>query len=71
MCAALLYDNDVDKGMHMYAIHRLSIDHEIPEDKVLSLYEEVLGGLKENARVRDFLSVLATKKVKDILIHRY
>ena len=66
---SLLYDNDVEKGMHMYAIHKLSIEYGVPEDRVISLYEEVLGEMKENARIRDFLSVLATKKIKDILLN--
>jgi hypothetical protein len=42
----------------------LSIASGIPEDDIRSLYESELSILKEHARIKDFLSVLVSRKIR-------
>lgn len=50
------------------AVKMLAERFGILEDQIRIIYEKELEGLRQNARIRDFLSVLITRKVRDILI---
>jgi oligoendopeptidase F len=52
-----------DKSVKMLAEH-----FGMAEDQIRIIYEEELDRLRQNARVREFLSVLITRKVRDVLI---
>jgi hypothetical protein len=45
----------------------LARDLLIPEDEIQILYETVLSGLRERARVKDYLAILACHNVKDMI----
>ncbi len=68
MTAGPLYDNQNEMKMHTEAIRHLVLYyHDIPEKKVVRLYELVLRRYKSEARVKDFLVVLAGKRVRQLL----
>jgi hypothetical protein len=65
MVATLLYETETEKRQHLSAIHVLSIDLKVAEDIIKQLYENELNILKEHARIKDFLSVLVMKRIKE------
>lgn len=67
MVSAIFYDSELEEKRHMTAIRTLARDLGIPEDEIIRLYEVELYHLKEVARVKDFLSVLVIKRVKEFL----
>jgi hypothetical protein len=62
-----LYDNEGEKSQHSFAIESLVRDLGLPLDEVHRHYEEALKNLKTGARVRLFLSVLASRRVRETL----
>ena len=42
----------------------------MPEDSVCSLYESVFARLKHHAKIKEFLPILVSREVKDILLQR-
>ena len=54
---------------HHQLIKSLAEDIELPLEKVNVEYISALESLKSNARIQDYLSVLASKKVRDTLRH--
>ena len=65
MKSACRYDNPVEERQHLQAIHKLAKDLGQREDKVHKLYEEMLIGLKEEARIKDYLTILVSRQVRD------
>jgi hypothetical protein len=68
MCSAALYETEFEKHQHVSAVHLLATDLDISEDNIRQQYEDELKALSEHARIRDFLSVLVMKRIKDKLI---
>lgn len=68
MCAAVLYETEFEKRRHLSAVHLLAMDLGISEDTIRQQYEDELKALTEHARIRDFLSVLVIKRIKDKVI---
>ena len=62
-----LYDNENEMKMHTGAIRLISLKMDIPYEKVCRLYEIVLRRYKEQARIKDFLVLLAGRRVKYLL----
>jgi Protein of unknown function (DUF3562) len=63
-----LYDNRNEMKLHQEAIRFISLHHlDIPEERVARLYEFVLRRYKEQARIKDFLLLLAAKRVEELL----
>ena len=54
---------------HLQAIKSLAEETDCPLEKVSQIYASTLESLKTNARIQDYLSVLASKKVRDNLHH--
>jgi hypothetical protein len=67
MDIALLYDDEIEKRQHLNAIQMLSKDLEIPMDMVSQLYEVALGELRQNAKVKDFLIVFVSRRVREMI----
>ena len=63
----VLYDNDKERILHSGAIHNLSRESGIPEREIGKIYEQELDKLKRTARVKDYLSVLTCRVVKENL----
>jgi hypothetical protein len=62
-----LYDDDKERLLHSGAIHDLSRTSGLPEGEVGKIYEQELDKLKRTARVKDYLSVLTCRMVKESL----
>jgi len=67
MATACLYENNTDREQHSRAIQMLAKDLRIPEEEVQLLYETMLCSLKEQARIKDYLAILVSRNVKDII----
>jgi hypothetical protein len=65
MTAAVLYETEFEKRQHLSAIHALATDLGMSEDLLRQLYENELQSLKEHARIKDFLSVLVMKRMRE------
>ena len=67
MATISLYENDKDRKQHSRAIQKLVKDLRIPEEKIQILYEQVLCSLKKKARIRDYLAVLVSHNLKEMI----
>jgi hypothetical protein len=57
----------VEERLHLHAIERLARELDLPQEDVRALYEEVLGRIRQEARIRDYLVVLVSHQVKDLI----
>ncbi|HXX58016.1 MAG TPA: DUF3562 domain-containing protein [Thermodesulfovibrionales bacterium] len=66
-CKKVLYDNETERRLHIGAIEVLSVRAGLSSDKVERLYEIVLNRFKREARIRDYLPILVSKRVHYLL----
>ena len=66
---ASIYDSNKEQKLHGAAIHSIAQQYHMSENTVKELYEQELLKLKPKAHVKNFLSVLTVRHVKDS-IHR-
>jgi hypothetical protein len=59
-----LYDNEDERRQHWRAIESVARDVKRPIDEIQPLYESELAALRRDARVKEFLSVLACRYVR-------
>jgi hypothetical protein len=59
-----LYDNEDERRQHDRAMERVAREIHRPVEEVRPLYESELAALRQGARVKDFLSVLASRHVR-------
>jgi hypothetical protein len=62
-----LYEDETEQKQHFSAIQRLVNDGSSSEEEIRPLYEGVLKEFKREARIKTFLSILVSKKVKELL----
>jgi hypothetical protein len=62
-----LYEDETDQRQHFSAIQTLVKDMIYSEEEIRHLYEGVLKEFKNEARIKTFLSILVSKKVKELL----
>lgn len=63
-----LYDNQSEMKLHAEAIRRIMLHYNtVPAEKVIRLYEIVLKRYKAEAKVKDFLVLLAGRRVEQLL----
>ena len=67
MDIALLYDDETEKRQHLNAIQMLALDMRIPMDVISQLYEVELGELKQSVKIKDFLTVLVSRRVREMI----
>lgn len=68
MAGSPLYDDEREMQQHTEAIrHIVGRYHDIPQERVTRLYEFVLRRYKTSARVKDYLVVLACRRVERLL----
>ena len=65
--SAQLYANDMDRKNHMAYMASIAAERHKDISEVLPFYENVLGDLRGQARVHDFLSIFVAKKVVEQL----
>jgi uncharacterized protein DUF3562 len=67
---ANIYDESNEEAVHLDAMESLAEEANRPLAEVKRLYERELMRLKPGARVRDYLVVLASRRVRDRLSRR-
>ena len=67
-----LSDSDAESlpPIHRDAVVTIAVDMRISVDRVLKLYCIVLERLSKEARIRDYLPILVTKKVRNLMRKR-
>lgn len=68
---AIHYGTEEERKIHLSAIHSLADRYDMDESKIRDLYESKLEELMDHARIRIYLSVLATRYVKNYLSHAH
>ena len=69
-CKKLLYDDETERGLHLRAIKILSSNVGLSVERVERLYEIVLNRLKKEAKIKDFLPILVSRRVRYLLEKR-
>lgn len=67
MDIALLYNDETEKRQHLNAILMLSENTRISIDVISQLYQGELGRLKQEAKIKDFLTVIVSRRVREII----
>jgi len=67
---SIVYQSDKDYKQHSTAIHLIAEQYHINEAMVREYYEAILERLQMKARCKQFLSVLVTRHVKELLQHQ-
>lgn len=62
-----LYSDEKEKSHHLSAMKKLASDLGRPIHEIGALYESALEEMKKTARVKDYLSILASRRVKEFL----
>jgi hypothetical protein len=65
-----LYEDEREQRLHHHAAQLIARDVGRSVSDVIPLYEEELDQLKGRAKIKDFLSVLVSQRVKEILLNR-
>jgi hypothetical protein len=61
------YEDETEQKQHFSAIQNLVKDEGCSEEEIRPLYEGVLKEFKSEARIKTFLSILVSRKVKELL----
>jgi hypothetical protein len=64
---ATMYSSDSEAALHEAAIDALATEMHRPAAEIKPQYERELSRLMDGARVRDFLSVCATRHLRQTL----
>jgi hypothetical protein len=62
-----LYEDESEQRQHLSAIQRLVKDVGSSEEEIRNLYEGVLQEFKNEAKIKTFLFILVSKKVRQLL----
>jgi len=67
---ANLYADEKDRLKHLAYIASIAQEQHRPIPEIADCYERILGDLRQNARVHDYLNVFVAKKVFEHLKQR-
>ena len=67
MNKTLIPGDEKEKRQHINAIHSISRETGISEENVSLLYEEILERYRSDARIKDYLPILVSREVKEML----
>jgi len=70
MVATQLYDNHIEWKQHESAMQGLARELGMPMADISQAYENALKELKSQARIKDFLSVFACRRVRELAMHK-
>ena len=62
-----LYEDESEQRQHLSAIQMLVKDAGSSEEEIRNLYEGVLQEFKSEAKIKTFLFILVSKKVRQLL----
>ena len=65
MTAVYQYENVVEERQHLAVTHRLAQDLDMRVKDIQEIYEEFLGSVKPEARIKDYLVILVSRQVRD------
>jgi hypothetical protein len=65
MVVMMLYENESEKRQHLSAIQALTFSLGMSENIVRELYENELQSMIARASVRDFLSVIVIRRIRE------
>lgn len=68
---ANLYETEKERQVHLRAVQAVAKDVGRAVSDVMTVYESELDQLKQSARVKDFLPVLVSQRVKTIFRHEW
>ena len=61
------YENEAEQKRHSKAIQMLAREAAVPEEEIRRLYEDILCRINEGARIKDYLVILVSRNVKDLI----
>ncbi|MFZ5773051.1 MAG: hypothetical protein ACOY4W_16650 [Thermodesulfobacteriota bacterium] len=61
-----LYANESEKNQHSNAIRQLCQELAENEEAIRPVYEEILLEMKKQARIKEFLSILVCRTIRDL-----
>ena len=64
---AIVYLSGAEEALHKFAIEALAIETHRPIARVRVVYEDVLARLKADARITDYLPVIASRRARETL----
>jgi hypothetical protein len=67
MSESVLYENVAEQRRHQAAVQSVARDLHRSRESINALYELVLTRYKKTARIKDYLSPLVIKRVKELL----
>jgi len=70
MTSTCRYEDDKEASLHFHAIQQLAKDLGLRMEDVQGLYEEFLSGVKKTARIKDYLTILVSRQVKESIQSR-
>jgi hypothetical protein len=70
MTSVCHYENATEERLHLSAIQKLARDLNQREEDVQVLYEEILGGMSQRARIKNYLVILVSCKVRESIRSR-
>lgn len=62
-----LYGSEWEQRLHERAIESLSREVGRPAPEIRTVYEPLLGRLRAEARIKDYLVILVSRKVKEMM----
>jgi len=62
-----LYEDETEQKLHFSAIQSIVRNINSSEEEIKPLYEDILKEFKGKARIKTYLSILVSKKVKELL----
>ncbi|HXA46963.1 MAG TPA: DUF3562 domain-containing protein [Burkholderiaceae bacterium] len=62
------YSNPEERSRHLRIIGRLATEVHRTVDEIEPLYEDIFAHLKNTARVVDYLPILVSRRVKELLM---
>ena len=67
---ASIFDASGATAQHRNAIQALALETGAPEEEMAELYVSTLAELDASARVKSFLAILASRKVKELVFRK-
>ncbi len=64
------YENEAEQERHSKAIQMLTREMGLPEEEIRRLYEDILCKINDGARIKEYLVVLVSRNVKDLIRRR-
>jgi hypothetical protein len=61
-------EDETEQKKHRQSVEDLSEFLDMPWDLILAIYERELALMKQRARVRDYLPILVSRRVKNLLL---